>query len=213
MSSNQTPHLAPNEYSTLRTGGSLKDGWSYLVPNDDVVLHAEVSVKFSDEALEEHVREQKEALKSLYLSSHSAAQLVSNQDSDLLVEEEESHKQTTNNKGRGNEVHFIVQRGLQVVGCATMDHQSGEIYDVAIKPSAQKDAVGLLISKIIDHQQESLRQEAGGGAGGRHRSGSLRIHPRSAASMELFQQMGFVPSSSSSNNEDEDTVVTMELNH
>lgn len=187
MSSNETPHIAPDEYATLRTGGSLKDGWSYLMPNDEVVLNAEVSVSFSDEVVEDHVREQKEALKSLYLSSHSAAQLASyaaNKDSNLIVEEE-THQSATS---QGNEVHFIVQRGLQVVGCATLDSQSGQIYDVAIKPSAQKDVVETLMAKIKDHTRKVGR------------SGSLLIKPRSAASLELFQHMGFAPSP------DEDTV-------
>ena len=66
MGVNSTPHFAPSEYSQLRTGGSLKDGWSFIVPPDAFVLDAEVSIGFQDE-LEQHVREQTEALKSLYL--------------------------------------------------------------------------------------------------------------------------------------------------
>lgn len=156
------------------------------MPNDEVVLNAEVSVSFSDEVVEDHVREQKEALKSLYLSSHSAVQLASSaaKDSNLIVEEE-THQSATS---QGNEVHFIVQRGLQVVGCATLDSQSGQIYDVAIKPSTQKDVVETLMAKIKDHTRKVGR------------SGSLLIKPRSAASLELFQHMGFAPSP------DEDTV-------
>lgn len=189
MSSNQTPHIAPDEYTALRTGGSLKDGWSYLMPNDEVILNAEVSVAFPDEEMDEHVVEQKEALKALYLSSHGSSQVAANT-SDLIVEEE-THQTTTN---KGNEVHFIVQRGLQVIGCATLDSQSGQIYDFAIKPSAEKDVVETLMSKIKDHTRKAGR------------SGSLLIKPRSAASLELFQEMGFAVSSS------EDTAV-MELSY
>jgi hypothetical protein len=46
MGHNQTPHFTPDQYETMRTGGSLKDGWSYLMPNDKFILDVEVSVAF-----------------------------------------------------------------------------------------------------------------------------------------------------------------------
>ena len=149
------------------------------MPNDEFVLNAEVSVAFSDEEMDEHVLEQKDALKALYLSSHGSSQFTA-KNSDLIVEEE-THESTTSKR---DEVHFMVQRGLQVIGCATLDCQSGQIYDVAIKPSAQKDVVEALMSKIKDHTRKAGR------------SGSLLVKPRSGESLELFQQMGFAPSSS-----------------
>ena len=66
MAHNQAPHLNRREDVDLKTGGSLKDGWSYLMPDGKSLLDTEVSVAFSDE-LERHVREQAEALRDLYL--------------------------------------------------------------------------------------------------------------------------------------------------
>lgn len=65
MSQNSIPHLSGQDGCYI-TGGSLKDGWTYLVPTDGA-LDSEVSVAFSDE-VQPHVQEQAEALRSLYLS-------------------------------------------------------------------------------------------------------------------------------------------------
>lgn len=67
LDTNHTPHL-PLE---LKTGGSLKDGWSFLVPDDTHFLEQEVRVAFADE-LDEHLREQTEALKDLYLNKRQS---------------------------------------------------------------------------------------------------------------------------------------------
>jgi len=147
------------------------------MPSTKVLLNAEVSVSFSDE-LDEHVREQSQALKSLYLSSHDASKFTSKKD---LTVEEESHNPLDGSEQ--SNIHFIVQRGLQVVGCATLDSTSGLIYDVAIKPSAQKDVVEALIAKIKDHTKEIGR------------TGSLVMQPRSAASLKMFEELGFALSS------------------
>lgn len=64
LCTNHTPHL--DDDITLKTGGSLKDGWSFLVPDDSHFLEDEVRVAFADE-LDDHVREQTQALKDLYL--------------------------------------------------------------------------------------------------------------------------------------------------
>jgi hypothetical protein len=120
MAANQTPHIHPEDYSTMRSGGSLLDGWGYLIPNDEIVLHAEVSVAFLDE-VEEHVREQTNALKSLYLTSEESKRLHADVDNKLQVEEH----QDPNTASNSNHVHFIVQRGLQVVGCAAYDEATG----------------------------------------------------------------------------------------
>ena len=158
------------------------------MPNDEFILDAEVSISFSDE-LEQHVREQSEALKSLYLSSQDSSRLSAQKE---LMVEEETHKTSDGSKS-SDVVHFIVQRGLQVVGCATLDGDSGQIYDVAIRPSAQKEVAATLLKSVKDHARKVGR------------SGSLLVRPRSTANMELFRQMGFAQSS-------EDT-VEMELKH
>lgn len=68
LDTNHTPHL-PVE---LKTGGSLKDGWSFLVPDDTHFLEQEVRVAFADE-LDEHLREQTEALRDLYLNKRQSS--------------------------------------------------------------------------------------------------------------------------------------------
>ena len=64
MNSNATPHLA--KYPRLLSGGTLRDGWSFLIAP---IPEAQVEVIYSDDAFEDHIREQAVALKALYSSS------------------------------------------------------------------------------------------------------------------------------------------------
>jgi N-acetylglutamate synthase-like GNAT family acetyltransferase len=169
MGHNQTPHFTPDQYETMRTGGSLKDGWSYLMPNDEFILDVEVSVAFSDE-LEGHVREQTEALKSLYLSSKETEKLSA--DNSLVVEEKGDSKP-------GRQKQFIVKHGLQVVGVAVYCDETGNLTDVAVRPSAGKEVSETLFNAVKEHSRKLGR------------SGSLLVMPRSTESMELFESMGF----------------------
>lgn len=193
MTSNHTPHFHPDEYTTLRSGGSLLDGWSYLMPNDEFILHAEVSVAFLDE-VDEHVREQTQALKSLYLSSQGTKRLHA--DNTLQIEEHTDPKTSAKN----DHVHFIVQRGLQVVGCAAYDETTGQLFDVALRPSAEKEVAETLMKAVKDH----ARKEG--------RSGNLLVRPRSAECAKLFQQLGFTEKSNVQPADDVDT-IEMELKH
>lgn len=170
MAHNMTPHIRTEEHIELRGGGSLKDGWSYLVPNDEFMIDAEVSVAFSDE-LEGHVREQTEALKSLYLSSHESKM---RSDDSFLVESsgeagDEEHLR-----------HFIVKRGMQVVGVATYSDATGRLTDVAVRPSAGKAVSETLFAAVQKHANRIGR------------SPSLVVLPRSDDSKAVFQDMGFV---------------------
>jgi broad specificity phosphatase PhoE len=178
MSHNQTPHLTVQDYVTLRSGGSLKDGWSYLVPNDEIVLNAEVSVAFSDEDMEEHVREQTQALKALYLSSESDVLLNGGSTSSLSVEKDVDQAGQQQEKPE-NMKHFIVKRGLQVVGVATYSERTGRLTDVAVRPSAGKQVSEALFNAVREHSK------------GMGRSGSLLVMPRSEEGKVLFQEMGF----------------------
>jgi hypothetical protein len=207
MSHNHTPHFAPEDYARLRSGGSLKDGWSYVMPQDEVVnLNAEVTVAFVDEELDPHVAEQAQALKALYLSSKSepiqfpmnAASLESLVDSTainnsgtsnggLVVEADESERddemrssRSSQRKANANIKHFIVKQGMQVVGVATYHEDDGKLYDVAVRPSAGKEASYLLFDAVRKHVTQKLK-----------RSGSLVVLPRSAESRLLFEQYGF----------------------
>ena len=190
----------PDEYAALRTGGSLKDGWSYLVPNDEFVLNAEVSVAFNDELLDEHVKEQKEALKALYLSSHDAERLRPQKN--LSVEEDapsSSGEQTDSNKSPDGDVHFVVRRGLQVVGVATYSESSGHLYDVAVRPSARNEVAETLLKSVKDHARKLGR------------SGSLLVRPRSEEGVGLFQQLGFIEKDVEAGDDGDE--VEMELKH
>lgn len=172
MAQNHTPHFKESEYSELRAGGSLKDGWSYLVPSEH--LYSEVKVAFDDE-LDEHVREQAQALKALYLKSGSIP--WNSIDSSLEVEEQ---TEGTNSSfpGKGTSMHFIVHRGLQVVGCATYSDETGKLTDVAIKPSVGPNVMETLLRAVKAHTTKLGR------------SGSLLVYPRTDESKKLFEQMG-----------------------
>lgn len=182
MTTNHTPHFHSSQYRDLRSGGSLKDGWSYLVPADEFVLNAEVSVAFADE-LEDHVKEQANALRALYLSSSSNQDKPkTNVSTGLEIEEEEVEKK--------DQVQFIMKRGLQVVGVATYSDRTGHLFDVAIRPSAAEDCIGeTLMDAVKKHARKLGRSE------------SLIVHPRSPDSMPFFRSLGFLEL------EEEDTMM------
>jgi N-acetylglutamate synthase-like GNAT family acetyltransferase len=142
------------------------------------VLNAEVSVAFSDEELDDHVLEQRDALKALYLSSKESESLLSdlNQGTDFMVEENISS--VVDEKEQINK-HFIVKRGLQVVGVATYSETTGHVFDVAVRPSAGKDGVEALFNAVKDHSKKIGR------------SGSLLVFPRTEESKQLFEAVGF----------------------
>ena len=182
MGTNQTPHFQPSEYSKYRSGGSLKDGWSYLIPDDQFVSHLEVSVAFADEEMEDHIREQAQALKSLYLTSKEPLPISTK----FQVEQED--------EGRGK-LHFVVKRGLQVVGVATYNESTGQLYDVAVRPSA---AAGDEIARSLINAVKSHAQRIG-------RSQSLIVHPRSVETQPFFEAMGFLELE-----DEDDDITTME---
>lgn len=139
------------------------------MPADKFVLNAEVSVSFCDEELEDHVREQANALRSLYLFSGDHQATPSG---DLEVESEQENT--------GKKVQFVVKRGLQVVGVATYSEETGRLTDVAIRPSAASDRIG---ETLMDSVRKHARKMG--------RSASLVVQPRSPDSRELFESMGF----------------------
>jgi broad specificity phosphatase PhoE len=187
MSHNQTPHFSPVEYEQLRTGGGLKDGWSYLMPNDEFLLDAEVSVAFLDE-LENHVIEQATALKSLYLSSEASDKFHT--DNGLSIEEEDDV-----NDSKEHVKHFVVKHGLQVVGVATYSEKTGRLTDVAVRPSGGKEASETLFEAVKQYSKKLGR------------SGSLLITPRSVNNRAMFESMGFEELG------DESSPDTMQLKH
>ena len=173
MGQNLTPHLRESDHSSLRTGGSLKDGWSYLIPTEP--LSSEVKVAFDDE-LDEHVLEQTQALKALYLRSESFPPGTG----DLSLEVEEQKSKNVDATSSGGVKHFIVHRGLRVVGCATYVEESGLLTDVAIRPSAGPNVLETLLQSVKAHTQSTGR------------SGSFLVVPRPGESNKvLFERLGF----------------------
>lgn len=175
MATNATPHFRPDEYSQLRTGGSLKDGWSFIVPPDAFLLDAEVSIGFADE-LEGHVREQTEALKALYLKGSSSKEETTcndNSTNGLSVEEVDANGQKS--------VCIVVKRGLQVAGCAWYDESTGRISDLVVRPSARESQVGEALVNAVRAHARKL-----------NRSGSILVQPTSLENKEfLVGELGF----------------------
>jgi broad specificity phosphatase PhoE len=162
MTHNTVPHL--QNTPELLSGGSLKDGWSYLMPNDQFVLDAEVNVAFADE-LEPHIHEQAQALRALYRSDHPLA-------GNTYIHDDGTADNDT-------VTHFVVQRGLQVVGVATHSAATGRLTDVAVRPSAGPHAR----TKLFHAVQQYARQQG--------QSMALTVVPCNAENHGFFQDAGF----------------------
>ncbi|KAL7534706.1 hypothetical protein ACHAXR_009659 [Thalassiosira sp. AJA248-18] len=188
MSQNHVPHLSDPEGSCYITGGSLKDGWSYVMPTDGC-LDSEVSVAFSDEVLP-HVQEQTDALRSLYLSKKDTS----------LVNETKGNEDKT-----GSELTIVVKRGLQVVGCANLNEKTGRLSDVVVRPSARRSQVG---QSLIDAVKEHARQA--------NIDTIVVTQPHTLDGKEFFQKMGFssVDDGAAENDKSDDsyssTIIRME---
>ncbi len=155
MSQNNVPHLSGPDGCFI-TGGSLKDGWSYLMPSDGC-LDSEVSVAFSDEVAP-HVHEQTEALRSLYLSSKKTKQTKDKDNTSTVI---------------------VVKRGLQVIGCASLNEETGRVSDVVVKPSARRSQVGKsLIEAVKNHAKASNIEK-------------IVAQPDTFEGKALFEKMGF----------------------
>lgn len=191
MNSNSTPHIPPSRYRELRSGGTLRDGWSFLVPP---VLEPEVEVAFSDDELQDHIREQTTALKALYLSSSDISGRPTNwaESTMLQVNEEVEPK---------NQLHFIVKRGLQVLGVATYSEETGQLKDVAIRPTAVTSRVtgtassDVNVAETLIHAVKQHARKMG-------RSNSLVVHVTSEANTALFKSLGFSELVGSKGNDD-----------
>ena len=163
MCCNQVPHLQGPEGQCYITGGSLKDGWSYLMPSDKVLLDSELDFAFSDET-QPHIAEQTEALRGLYLSKRGSSSL----ETDSVYQ-------------KSNPLTVVVKHGLQVVGCASFDEKTGRLSDVVVRPSARRRQVGKsLIDAIKNQASESKKCD------------KIIVEPRTSESKAFFEKMGFV---------------------
>jgi hypothetical protein len=166
LSQNGLPHLAAAP--ELHSGGTLKDGWSYLMPTDATVRRLSgVLMTSADRELEDHVQEQREALKALYLCSSSSSKSPGEESKISVVEDAESVQ------------HFVAQRGLQVIGVATYSETTGRLFDVAVRPSAGEDGTTALFNAVKEHSKKFGR------------SGSLTVQPNTEESKQLFAAVGF----------------------
>ena len=121
----------------------MKDGWSYLMPTDEIMLYEEVDKSFADE-LDDHVKEQMDALKRLYLKGPDR-RIVG-----IKGKKELDGTQSKEN-ATASHVIFFVKRGFQVVGCLTLDEESGLVFDMVLRPSALRSAGMELISATLEH--------------------------------------------------------------
>lgn len=163
MQQNHIPHLSDPDGMCYVTGGSLKDGWSYLMPGDGC-LDSEVSVAYADE-VQPHVHEQSEALRSLYLSS----------------------KKLNAIKDKDDVTMIFVKRGLQVVGCASLNERTGRLSDVVVKPSARRNQVGRSLVEAVKNHAKASRIE------------KIVAQPDTAEGKALFENMGFTAVDDSNN--------------
>lgn len=145
MSSNSTPHLQ-NNFSLL-TGGGLKDGWSYLVPRDDIMLYEEITSKFADEH-EKHIQEQVEALQNLYVDDVESGNLLRRRGSGVI----KSTPPQKQNESDSTEMLFVVKRGLQVAGTISFDEDTKYLSHLAVRPTARNAQVeSKLIKAVKEH--------------------------------------------------------------
>jgi len=74
----------------------------------------------------------------------------------------------------------VVKRGLQVVGCATLDEKTGRLSDVVVRPSARRSHVGRsLIDAVKNHAIKSKKFD------------KIVVEPDTSESKAFFEKMGF----------------------
>jgi len=156
MSVNQTPHLNHPDDIELKTGGGLRDGWSYLMPRNKHFLHEEVSKLFSHE-LDGYLKEQTDALKNLYSpnSNYLAKRLTSTSQT-----VEKDIDAPSNSDKSGCEMIFLVKRGMQVVACTAYNDETGVLSDLVVRPSAKDgNCQKALVDAALTHAKLSGKEK------------------------------------------------------
>jgi len=203
MNTNATPHLELD----LKTGGSLKDGWSFLIPDNKKLGEEEVTVHFSDE-LEDHVREQADAMKHLYLRDPSSSNYPSKSRRMSTMKKLvlSARKNENENKspsvlsvnslafdyddGGDNvgEKTFVIRRGMQLIGCASFNEQTRTLTDVVVRQSCRRKGIGTaLVNSVRNHMRESIKN-----ADGNTDDVFMTAQPISQESFNFLDAMGFV---------------------
>lgn len=179
MATNRVPHLPLH----LRTGGTLTDGWAYLMPPDRFLLDAEVSVTavFEDE-VQGHVKEQADAMRRLYLPQAGQAQEGGTGSEKFWVGTGTgtgTGEKQQEQDGQGDVTQLSVLRGHQVVGCASFRCATGALSDVVVRPSARRSQVG---RALVESAREKAR-EAG--------TKLLAVWPSTEEGRTFFIRLGF----------------------
>ena len=157
--------------SNLRTGGSLEDGWSYLMPIYFKPEHKQYHVVQTGSTgpdFPPHILEQRQALLSLYL--HSAPRASASKVCD--------------------DRHFAVCHQNQLLAVATTYCETGSdkatssatttLVDVAMRPSAAPAAMERFWSKV----SEEIRTVTGA---------AMVVQPATAAARDILASAGFRP--------------------
>jgi len=176
MTTNVTPHIPPERYQELRSGGTLRDGWAFTVPSlPDVTVETEL-VNDNDSDIDnigidkahDHVQEQTVALKALYMSSSSSSEEIIQTGDNENIE-------------NGKSLRFVVKRGFQVLAVATYSERNSLLTDVAIRPTAC----------VTDTLLEAVKQHA---LSYNKSKRFLAVRPRKVDDKKIFQRMGFLES-------------------
>ena len=178
MQTNGTPHLSHD--IRLKTGGGLKDGWSYLMPTDKIMLYEEVKSAFADEH-DKHILEQVSALRKLYsCGSRSGGTILNRRSSDVSEKSKSDGNNNRDSDTKDNEFIFVIQRGSQVAGSVVFDEEKSELKDLVVRPSERDGNVGKdLIQAVKNHAINIRKQEL--------------IVRTSAINREWFEGMDFRP--------------------
>jgi len=173
MYANRTPHL--NHDPSLRTGGTLECGWSYVMPPDKFVNCDVTICRYGpNDSVGGHLMEQVVVLRTLYLI-------------DRTLDLDEG-----GNDDGGVET-FLALRGAQVVGCASFCVATGRACGVVVRPAAKRGGVGRrLVESIVDYVRSGSGTEDGGEEK-RTAAGELGVivRPSCANSLAFFQRLGF----------------------
>ncbi len=202
MQTNGTPHLDGINDSHLKTGGSLKDGWSYLMPSDKVLLYEEVTAAFEDE-LDGHVKEQTNALKNLYLERRGSGSFLIRKDSRNISLDNTSNQtlavshHENKDDDNVNAMTFFIQRGLQIAACVTYNTETSLLSDMVVRPSAMNGNIEkTLIDAVICHAKKE---------------GKTEIFIEESSCDDLCKELGFESTGIAQNNGHGSTMMKLQL--
>jgi len=161
MNSNQTPHLHSN--SALRTGGTLKDGWSGFLQREEDVLQLKLYVA-PDHQVEPDVKEQTEALKHLCISREKCNIDLDGEGRLNLKNDNPgfdrvavlSEMVEVSNCSATDDILFVVKQGRHVMGFAWYEQDLGRIEGLFIRRTSKKEFIGISIVEAIKNYAKKM---------------------------------------------------------